>query len=127
MYPMMIASQKDGERRLDHRNDYFAVSRDRSLFGNDKVAVEYARLNHTLSPDFQGKKSFVARGVTRIGNAALDLLKRKYRRTGGNGTDDRDIGNNIVFPAKNTNSSLLERIALDIARLFKRVEVRLHG
>ena len=61
------------------------------------------------------------------GLKSLDLLKRKYRRTGGNGTDDRDIGNNIVFPAKNTNSALLERIALDIARLFERIKVRLHG
>ena len=65
--------------------------------------------------------------MTRIGNATLDLLKRKYRRTGGNSTDDRDIGNNIVFPAQNADSALLERIALDISRLFKRVEVRLHG
>ena len=65
--------------------------------------------------------------MTRIGNGTLDLFKSEYRRTGCNGTDDRDIGNNIIFPAKNTNSALLERIALDIARLFKRVEVRLHG
>lgn len=117
----------DSSLVLDHRDDYFAVSRDGSLFGNNKVAIEYARLDHTLSPDLQGKKSFVARGVTRIGNAALDLLKREYRRTGGNGTDDRDIGNNIVFPAQNADSALLERIALDIARLFERIKVRLHG
>ena len=65
--------------------------------------------------------------MTRIGNAALDLLKRKYRRTGGNGTDDRDIGNNIIFPAQNADRALLERIALDIARLFERIKVRLHG
>ena len=65
--------------------------------------------------------------MTRIGNAALDLLKSEYRRTGGNGTDDRDIGNNIIFPAEDANSALLERIALDIARLFERIEVRLHG
>ena len=117
----------DSSLVLDHRDDYFSVSRDGGSFGNNEVAVEYARLDHTLSPDLQGKKSFVARGVTRIGNGALDLLKSEYRRTGGNGTDDRDIGNNIIFPAKNTNSALLERIALDIARLFERIKVRLHG
>ena len=58
--------------------------------------------------------------VTRIGNGALDLFKSEYRRTGGNGTDDRDIGNNIVFPAQNADSALLERIALDIARLWEK-------
>ena len=63
--------------------------------------------------------------MTRIGEVALYLLNGEYRRTRGDGTDYRDMSD-VIVPAENADSALLEGIALNIARLLESVKVRLN-